>query len=100
MRLHSFISYILNILKIYKEDPADAHRPNKEAPSNEQAAFLQSFTENANFVFRYSPTANTIFRPILTSYVRNPLIMDDTDLKFTQTAQKEASLSFAMSKMV
>ena len=33
----------------YKEDLADAHRPNKEAPSNEQAAFLQSFTENANF---------------------------------------------------
>lgn len=35
----------------YKEDLADAHRPNKEAPSNEQAAFLQSFAENANFVF-------------------------------------------------
>ena len=65
----------------YKEDLADAHRPNKMAPSTEQAALLQSFTENANFVFRYSPTANTIFRPILTSYVRNPLIMDDTELE-------------------
>ena len=35
----------------YKDDPADAHRPNKEASSNEQAAFLQSLTDNTNFVF-------------------------------------------------
>ena len=60
------------------------HQMNKQHFSNPSPKMRTSF-------FRYSPTANTIFRPILTSYVRNPLIMDDTDLKFTQTAQKEAS---------
>lgn len=99
MRLHSFISYIL---KLYKEDLADADRPNKTAPATEQAAFLQSFTENANFVFRYSPTANTIFHPILTSYVRNPLIMDDTELEIQvfNRHRRRRHRSFAMSQMV
>lgn len=42
---------LLLLYSKYKEDLADADRPNKMAPSTEQAALLQSFTENANFVF-------------------------------------------------
>lgn len=86
----------------YKEDLADADRPKKEASSTEQAAFLQSFTENTNFVFRYSPIANTIFRPTLTSYVRNPLIMDDTGLKIQifNRHRRRRHCPFAMSQMV
>ena len=96
MRLHDFVAFI------HKEDLADAHRPNKTAPATEQAAFLQSFTENANFVFRYSPTANTIFCPILTSYVRNPLIMDDTelDIQVFIRHRRRRHCPFAMSEMV
>lgn len=59
---------------------------NKQHFSNPSPKMRTSF-------FRYSLTANTIFRPILTSYVRNPLVMDDTNQEiqvFKQTSQKEA----------
>lgn len=65
----------------YKEDLADAHRLNKEAPSTEQAALLQSFTENANFVFSLLAYRKHNLSPDFNLLVRNPLIMDDTELE-------------------
>ena len=58
----------------YKDDPADAHRPNKEASSNEQAAFLQSLTDNTNFVFSL-----LAYRKHNLSPEMNPLCEESTD---------------------
>ena len=51
MQMNYEAAWLLYFSRKYKEDLADADRPNKMAPSREQAAFLPPFTENAIFVF-------------------------------------------------
>lgn len=51
MQMNYEAAWLLYFYRKYKEDLADADRPNKMAPSTEQSSFLLSFTENAIFVF-------------------------------------------------